>query len=284
MNINDEKQKLIFSPEWTDEKLYSQLKKVVNKSVQHYRKNNYTKKDYYSEQPRHKFVLPPSFRSGQINFNNIKKWFVDNNWGNLIRNEIFLGPFAVKEAIEFLFEDQDDDNYRIDKKTGFREESVWCCDTCDKETKELIKNGTPIYGCCDLVYPIEKSWFDVHHSYCENCRSFFLDGEEELIDTILFEVLPKELVLIVKLYLPRSLLTMQEASVISCKDGEIQNKKMFIKPIISSMLTEWLPFFKHDEDYDGLVIFLVNCNPDSKFYSTIFSYQHEGWNNKIIQL
>jgi hypothetical protein len=290
---NNEKKiysKLIFSPEWTDEKLYLTLKKVVKESAKKHCKENWEPENYYVEQPQdcqHKFVLPPSIRNGQINFDNISDWFLCNGWDSLNKDsdEIFLRPSSIEKAIEFLFEDQEDDDYDINRETGFREKSLRSCEICKQKVAELIDCGTAIYSCCDQVHPVQKSWFDVRHSYCEDCRSFFVKGEEELIDTILLDnCLPKELVSIVKNYLPfcQSLFTMQKASITSYKNTKKQ--KAHIKPMVTSVLTEWLPFFQYGEDYDGLTILFVNCNPDSKFYSTTFFYQHEGWNNKIISL
>jgi hypothetical protein len=212
--------------------------------------------------------LPSTFRTGQVNFDSINKWFVDNNWGNLTKDsdELFIGVGAIEKAIEFLFEDQEDDDYEVDKETGFREKSLQSCNNCAQSTSMM-------YGCCDQIYSIEKSWFDIHRCYCENCRFFFLEGEEKVIDDILSRLLPRELVSIVKNYLPfnQSLFTMQKASSITCK----KQRKMCIKPTITSVLTEWLPFFQYGESYDELAILFVNCNPESKFYSKTFIYNKD---------
>jgi hypothetical protein len=187
-------------------------------------------------------------------------------------DEIFIMPDIIKSAIWLLFDDQNgkDDsynNYKIDD-ANFCKLVSNCCTSCKRSIENSTLLDMVLYSCCDQVYPLQKSWFDVQKLYCSDCRFFFLENEEEILTILLTNILPKDLVAIVKTYLPlrRSALTMRKVSpLFSEEEGQ---KKMVVKMETSSSLTEWFPFFGYVEN--ELVTLFVNCNPDSKFYSTIF--------------
>jgi hypothetical protein len=159
--------KLIFPENFTDEKLFAMLKKVVKGLAKEDRETN-----HYVEQS-HKFLLSSTFRNGEINADSIKKYLdIDDD------SNIFISPRAVRSGIEFLFIDQEDgnDDYNIDE-TGFQKVDAAMCTKCYRSIKE-----SALYTCCDQIYPIQKSWFNSFKCYCKDCHQFFLDGEEEMID------------------------------------------------------------------------------------------------------
>jgi len=265
---------MIFAPCDDDKKLFSLLKRAVKSAA----KNCDKVRDYVPR--KHKFILPPRFRgnvSVVTKHSLVKKLVQLGGYDN--DDELFIGLAAIKKGIAFLFEDQDDDDYKIDDDRKRLVDSNYCA-LCDKSM--VLRTPSAIYSCCDVVYPLEKTWFDSRDYYCEDCRFFFLEGEEKELDNILtndgpgfpgLPRLPKDLVEIIKSYLSlrRPILTML------CVGDD---KKIKVQE--TSTITEWLPFAYCGESYDQLLILFVNCNPDSKFYDSIFTYQHEGINNKMI--
>jgi hypothetical protein len=296
---DEKKKKLIFSEKWTDEKLATKLRKDIS--------------DCFDErQQDHEFILPPSFRNGQINLNIVKKW-MNARYVNRNRKKV-IGHRAIRKGILFLSEDQNhpDDGKDYDTDTDMMTglcllKSLFCTECNKSKCESEPEYDLILYTCCDAVYPLKKSWFNnSHKNYCEDCRNFFIDDDEEnKLNSLLLPLFPKDLVPIILSYLPMrpSILTMIKCFIYPeqshrKKDGRGRKVRACICTTVgsgsgydkvddevrysTSALTAWLPFFQEGDDDDNPVILFVNCNPDSKFYSKIFSYQHNGLNNEMI--
>lgn len=200
----------------------------------------------------HQFIVPPELRNGTVTEDHIKQWLI-LNYG--IEDGILFGPDALK-ALEFLFKDQEDDDYDIED--GKRLVQACACVQC---TSPIVG-----YGVCDFVYPLQKTWFGPYYGLCEVCYLF------HPLEEALNSILPQVLIEMIKNY-QRHLYTM------ACIDEE---EKVNIQ--ITSSITEWLPIAYYNASYDSDLLLVTNCNPQSKFYRWIFTYQHEGNDCKEIHL
>lgn len=241
---------LVFPP---DKKLFQALQEAMRSTI--------------GLKKNHKFVLPTELRDGLITPDHLRNW-LNTKHGVNERDDIVLGPAAMKMGINFLFTNQEDADYDIiDGKRIFLGGE---CFECGRSTinSGLYESPEP-YSCCDVIYPLQESWFNSFFSCCREC---YLHPSLSLI----LEFMPQELIKIIQDYL-QPIYTM--VPVLSSGDGEqvvvVQN---------TSVVTEWLPIASkvtheatYSASYGSAFVVFVNCNPESKFYRWCFTSRRGGW-------
>jgi hypothetical protein len=249
----------------SDKEIFSHLKICIRSTFEkHLPSLKIEEDEKFQPQNEHKFILPPSFRNGEnINIKVMEKYF---NFEHKSGWDIFIGFDAIEIGINFLSEKEKDYSFLDSDEVRtncFKYDFQMFCQKCkDYSKKEL-------YTYSDIVHPLRYFFFNATDTNCFDCRSFYLEGEEQLIDSTLDSCnLLKDLVSIIKSYLPL------EQSIFSMKkpvEKKEYGSSTFLVPTEkTSFITEWLPFSYHHGCY-GITTLFVNCNPDSKFYETIFS-------------